>query len=214
MRGAIPEPFIPSFLIVTFNTPYTHSLLVKSDMDHPGELPETGHSKRTAVPGFLLLAAALCFFMVPVAAHAPSNITIGYNPDVHQLSVTITHPVDDRMTHYIRWVQVRVNGNVISDPDYKSQPGRNSFTYTYDVMANPGDTVWVTATCVYGQSLETHYDIVKPVSPTLIVHTLSPATVTPPPATTTAPPTARTTFADTGLLPVFGAVVVVLMMRK
>ncbi len=183
-------------------------------MQYPGDAQGNRRNRRITVLSLLVLAVAMGLLIMPVTAHAPSNISIGYNPDVHQLSVTITHPVDDRLTHYIRWVQVRLNGDVISDPDYKSQPGRNSFTYTYDVMAHPGDTVWVTATCVNGQSLETHYDIVKPVSPTLIVHTLPPATVTYPPATTTAPPTARTTFADTGLLPVFGAVVVVLMMRK
>ena len=64
----------------------------------------------------LILAVILCFLIFPVMAHAPSDITISYNPDMHKLSVTVTHPVDDPKTHYIRGVQVKINGEVISDP--------------------------------------------------------------------------------------------------
>ncbi|MFA5267639.1 MAG: hypothetical protein WC379_06675 [Methanoregula sp.] len=132
---------------------------------------------------------------------------------MHKLSVTVTHPVDDPKTHYIQRVHVKLNGNVISDPDYKSQPGKNSFTYTYDVAANPGDTVWVIATCVNGQSLEEHYDITKPVTPTTIIQTLLPDTATLPPETTV-PPTPKTTHASFGFLPLFGAAAVLWIMRK
>jgi hypothetical protein len=178
------------------------------------DLPENNQSKRTAAPFFLVLAAVLFFFMVPVTAHAPSNITIGYNPDMHKLSVTITHPVDDPKTHYVSRVQVKINGEVISDPDYKSQPGRNSFTYTYDVMANPEDAVWVIATCVNGQSLEEHYSVPRHVIPTAPVRTLPPVTTSLPPVTTTEPPATATTYADAGLFPLFGAAAVLLVMRR
>jgi hypothetical protein len=183
-------------------------------MHNPCNLPEIKQSKRTLVPFFLVLAAVLCFFMVPATAHAPSNIAITYNPDMHRLSVTITHPVDDPKTHYIRGVQVKINGAVISDPPYKSQPGRNSFTYTYDVMANPGDTVWVVATCVNGQSLETHYDIPNAVHAVPPAQTLPPATATSPPVKATAPPVTGTTYADAGLLSLFGAAGVLLILKK
>jgi hypothetical protein len=183
-------------------------------MQYAHDLPENKQSKRTVVPIFLMLVTVLCMFMVPATAHAPSNIAISYNPDMHKLSVTVTHPVDDPKTHYVRSVQVKINGAVISDPQYKSQPGRNSFTYTYDVMANPGDTVWVVATCVNGQSLENHYDIPKAVHGVVTAQTLPPATVTSPPATATLPPATGTTYADAGLFPLFGAAAVLLIMRK
>jgi hypothetical protein len=162
----------------------------------------------------LITAVILCFLIFPAMAHAPSNITISYNPDMHRLSVTVTHPVDDPKTHYVRGVQVKINGAVISDPPYKSQPGRNSFTYTYDVMANPEDTVWVVATCVNGQSLENHYDIPKAVHAAAPVQTLLSVTATSPRATTIPPPTAGTTYADTGLLPLLGAAGVLLILKK
>jgi hypothetical protein len=167
------------------------------------------------VPVILILVSALGLLVLPVMAHAPSNISIGYNPDMHILSVTITHPVDDPKTHYIRGVQVKINGEVISDPTYKSQPGRNSFTYTYDVMANPEDSVWVIATCVNGQSLENHYDIPRPVRPAAAtVQTLPPVVASLSPAIATALPTTGTTYADAGLLPLFGAAAVFLIIRK
>jgi len=162
----------------------------------------------------LILAVVLCLLISPATAHAPSDIAITYNPDMHKLSVTVTHPVDDPKTHYIRGVQVKINGEVISDPPYKSQPGRNSFTYTYDVMANPEDSVWVVATCVNGQSLENHYDIPKAAHAAVPARTLPPATATSPPVTATPPPATGTTYADAGLFPLFGAAAVLLMMRK
>lgn len=174
---------------------------------------KTSSSLCRGMAAVLVLIVTICFLTQPVTAHPPSGISIAYNPDMHKLSITITHPVDDPKTHYISRVHVKLNGNVISDPDYKSQPGKNSFTYTYDVAANPGDTVWVIATCVTGQSLEEHYDIPKPVTMTTIVRTLPPETATQLPETT-ALPTAKTTHAAPGLLSLSGAAAVLWIMRK
>jgi hypothetical protein len=183
-------------------------------MQDSRDLSKNNSSRHTGMLLTLMLAATLCLLIMPVTAHAPTNITIAYNPDMHKLSVTITHPVDDPKTHYIRGVQVKINGNVISDPPYKSQPSKNTFTYTYDVMANPGDTVWVIATCVNGQSLEEHYDIQKPVQPVTTIPALPPETTASPPATTTALPTTGTTYAAPGFLSLSGAAAAVLLMRK
>jgi hypothetical protein len=175
---------------------------------------KNNRSLRIGVLAILIPALTLCFLIMPVMAHAPTNISFAYNPDLHKLYITITHPVDDPKTHYVRWVQVKINGEVISDPLYKSQPGKNSFTYTYDVMANPEDAVWVVATCVNGQSLEAHYDIPRPFSPTTTVQTLPPETATSPPVTATAPPTTGTTYAAPGPLPPLGAAAVLVISKK
>ena len=194
---------------------YAHYQIVENTMQDSYDFSKTDSSLRTGILSILTLAVTICFLIMPVMAHAPTNITIAYNPDMHKLSVTVTHPVDDPTTHYIRGVHVKLNGDVISDPTYKSQPYKNTFTYTYDVAAHPGDTIWVIATCINGQSLEEHYDIPRPVSLIMTAQTLPPATATPPPATTTAPPpTTRTTYAAAGLLPLLGAAAVVFVMRK
>lgn len=183
-------------------------------MPDSSDIPKTGSSLYTGMLPVLIPAVILCFLIFPATAHAPSDITISYNPDMHRLSVTVTHPVDDPKTHYIRGVQVKINGEVISDPSYKSQPGRNSFTYTYDAMLNPEDSVWVVATCVNGQSLEKHYDLPKAVHAAVTAQVLTPATATLLPATATVPPATGTTYADAGLLPLFGAATVLLILKK
>jgi hypothetical protein len=107
-------------------------------------------------------------------------------------------------------VQVKLNGLVISDPPYKSQPLKDRFTLTYDINANPGDAVWVVATCVKGGTLEKNYDVpqpARPISPAIPVISAMPAASQPP---ATVPPTTR---AAAGILPVLGAVAV-LMTRK
>jgi hypothetical protein len=190
-----------------------HPHVVENTMQDPYVFSKIDNCPHRGIFVILVLTVTICFLILPVTAHAPSDISIAYNPDMHKVSVTITHPVDDPKTHYIRGVHVKLNGNVISDPDYKSQPGKNSFTYTYDVAANPEDTVWVIATCVNGQSLEEHYDIPKPVTMTAIVRTLPPETTTQPMETTVLP-TTKTTHAAPGLLPLLGAAAVLWRMRK
>jgi hypothetical protein len=160
------------------------------------------------------VAAFLLLLVLPAAATAPANITITYNPDMHKLSVTVTHPTEDPSTHYIRGVKVKINGAVVSDPDYKSQPGRNSFTYTYDVMANPGDAVWVVATCVQGQSLEAHIEIPKPASAATPQQTPPPVTPAQTSAAATAQETPKPTYADAGLLSSIGAVALLLVLKR
>jgi hypothetical protein len=191
----------------------TNTQIVNTSMLTDSYPQRCGRRMHTVFP-VLVVVAFLILLVLPVTAHAPSDITIAYNPDMHRLSVTVTHPVDDPKTHYIRGVQVKINGEVISDPSYKSQPGRNSFTYPYDVMLNPEDSVWVVATCVNGQSLESHYDIPKAVHAAAPEQTLSPVTTTSPPATATAPPATGTTYADAGLFSLFGAAAVLVIMRK
>jgi len=114
----------------------------------------------------LTLLVAGLFLVVPVTAHSPSDITINYDPAAEKLSVTITHVVDDPATHYVNKVQVKHNGRVISDPDYKSQPTKDTFTYTYDLKASPPDVFWVLTTCSRGGTLEKKYEIPYPVAAT------------------------------------------------
>jgi len=158
--------------------------------------------RRITIPAIAVLAIAVCFLIVPVAAHTPTAMDISFDPSTAKISVTITHPVDDPTTHYLKTIQVKLNGNVISDPDYKSQLTKDTFTMTYDVNANPGDTVWVTATCNRGGTLEKSYVPLRQGTP---VPTQTPAT---------APPTASpTTKATLGLLPLLGAAAVLMIKR-
>lgn len=155
----------------------------------------------------LTLLAAGLFLVMPAMAHAPQDIDVVYDPVTEKLYVTITHPVDDPATHYINKVQVKHNGHVISDPDYKSQPTKDTFTYTYDLRASPPDIFWVYATCSRGGTMEKKYEIPYPVAE---VTTAAPAAQAP----AQAPQPAPTQKSPAGILPVLGAAAVLLWKKE
>jgi len=165
---------------------------------------------RSLVRRAVILAALAAFALllaVPGAANPPGNVVMNYDQMTDKFTVTITHPVDDPAKHYINKVQVKYNGRVISDPDYKSQPTKDTFTYDYTVSALPGDTFWVYITCNQGGSVEKQYDIPVPV--TTIANVVAPAAPAEAPAPV--PPTQKS---PAGILPLFGAAAAVLLLRK
>jgi hypothetical protein len=133
---------------------------------------------------------------------------ISYNFSTAKISVTVTHPTEDPATHYLKTVRVKLNGAVISDPDYKSQPSKDTFTLTYDVNAHAGDVIDVTAICVRGGTLEKSYKIPEPVR--VVTSPQVPSTYVKPPAAT-AQPTAKS---SPGLLPLLGAAAAVFVIKR
>jgi desulfoferrodoxin (superoxide reductase-like protein) len=49
--------------------------------------------------------------------------------------------------HYIKKVEIIMNGKSIGVNDYKSQPDKSKFVYSYKVQAVQNDVLEVTATC-------------------------------------------------------------------
>jgi hypothetical protein len=48
-------------------------------------------------------------------------------------------------------VEIKMNGKSVSSNDYKSQPDKSQFVYSYKVQAAKGDVLEVTASCnIYG----------------------------------------------------------------
>lgn len=82
-----------------------------------------------------------------VTAHQPSDLELEYDFDAQVLNVTIYHDVDDPETHYIEKVEIRRNDELVIDEDYTSQPDKDSFTYSYNISAEDGDELEVTAYC-------------------------------------------------------------------
>ena len=101
----------------------------------------------------LLLAAGGCILVTPGAANPPSDMSVSYQELSRTLAVTITHPVPNPQSHYIREVLVTINGRTVNDSFYTSQPTPDTFTYSYPVDTKPGDEIAVTATCVLAGSL-------------------------------------------------------------
>jgi hypothetical protein len=133
---------------------------------------------------------------------------IWFDPSAAKIFITVTHQVDDPSTHYLKTVRVKLNGAVISDPDYKSQPTDNTFTLSYDVNAHAGDLIDVTAICSRGGSLEKSYKIPEPVR--IMTSPQVPSTYVKPPASAAQP----TPQSAPGLLPLIGAAAAVLLLKR
>ncbi|MDD4357246.1 MAG: hypothetical protein PHN98_08340 [Smithellaceae bacterium] len=101
-----------------------------------------------------LLYVCVCFLLgvgliTPqyVTADPPQNLTLTYNLQTQTLTVTITHPSTFTGFHYINQVKINKNNVLVEKNDYKSQTGKKSFVYTYNIPAAPNDILEVTANC-------------------------------------------------------------------
>jgi hypothetical protein len=81
-----------------------------------------------------------------VSAHPPSKLNLYYNEKSNELFVNITHVVsiDD---HYIKSVEIKINGVEFNNFNYYSQPDNSFISYIYNISANDGDVIQVKATC-------------------------------------------------------------------
>jgi hypothetical protein len=109
-----------------------------------------------------IILALLSCFPTSASAHPPKDIQLSYDAASKTLTTTITHNSVAPAMHYIKQVEIKKNGTLVSSNLYKSQPDKNSFTYTYSVPAAPGDVIEVTGTCnIYGSKM-VKLDISKP----------------------------------------------------
>lgn len=100
--------------------------------------------RKTWIAAFLLAGGVFA----PVSSHAtaPSLVEPVYDAATKVLSVKIRHWSLSDGLHYIKTVEVKVNGAVVSTTPYERQPA-TEYTYTYPLTANPGDVIDVTAKC-------------------------------------------------------------------
>lgn len=97
------------------------------------------------VTGFLF--TILLLTPAAVYAHAPKEVTLSYNKESQALTVRITHKTPSAGSHYIDKVEIKKNGTVISTNQYKSQPDKETFEYSYKIQASGGDRIEVKASC-------------------------------------------------------------------
>lgn len=81
-----------------------------------------------------------------VQAHSPSITNLEYDSSANMLSVSFSHYVGGDPDHYVNLVRISVNGTEILSEPYTSQPG-DTFQYTYNIDANTGATIQVSAFC-------------------------------------------------------------------
>jgi hypothetical protein len=95
------------------------------------------------------MAAAIALLIIPqgAPAHSPTDLQLAFNRGDRILSVTITHPVADPSTHYIKRVLITSGGSTIADTAYSSQPSPQTFTYTYLMPQSVNGEVQVKGEC-------------------------------------------------------------------
>ena len=115
-------------------------------------------------------AVAACILMIALlpallpasgAAHPPKEVVLSYDQAKHTLEVRITHISKDPASHYIKKVEIKKNGKASGVTEYQSQPGPETFSYTYPLDAAPGDVIEVKATCSYFGSKTEKLDMRK-----------------------------------------------------
>jgi hypothetical protein len=100
-----------------------------------------------------LFTFTVCVIALPSAyATPPASIKLRYDLNSHILSVVIVHDNMDKSSHYIRIVEIKKNGTVVSVKAYDSQPQRLLFTYQYRIKAIEEDTFQAIVTCSQGES--------------------------------------------------------------
>lgn len=96
---------------------------------------------------FMLALTVLCFSPSSSYADAPKDVTMQYDSGSQTLSVTIAHKSSFPSFHHIKTVEIKKNNAVVNTSSYDTQPAEVPFTYTYKVVAAPGDKLEATATC-------------------------------------------------------------------
>jgi hypothetical protein len=116
-------------------------MTMRSSRDHPSR------------PYLLVPLVLLGLLLLPQGAPAnpPSDLQLSFNETTRVLSVTITHPVADPGTHYIKRVSATSGGTAVSSRSYTSQPASSPFTYTYTLSPDVKGEIQVAAECsVFG----------------------------------------------------------------
>ncbi len=97
---------------------------------------------------YSLILFAVCFIYPQTSlANAPQDVKLSYDSQSQVLTVTITHKSPFPNYHYIKIVEIKKNGNIVSTNKYANQPDQATFIYSYKVPAAAGETLEATASC-------------------------------------------------------------------
>lgn len=114
-----------------------------------------GYNRITIGWTLCCMVTLFLFFPVSAGAHGPKEVKLAYEASSQNLKVTITHASPFPSSHYIKSVEIKINGKTALTKEYKNQPAETPFTYAYDMAAAPGDVLEVKAACsLYGSKTE------------------------------------------------------------
>lgn len=100
----------------------------------------------------LLMILLIASFQAPVQAHTPSSMTLSYDVGTQTLYVQVNHDVSG--DHRIAQIQIWKNNELVNTRNYDPpQESTSSMDDTFNVGANTGDVLKVTATCSISGSI-------------------------------------------------------------
>jgi hypothetical protein len=101
------------------------------------------------VAGIFVIGLLITISLVPLGnATPPRYLRIQYKASTSTLKVTLTHATPVRSIHYIYRIIVQKNGVLEQSHFYSKQPRFFINTYDYNLSANPGDVITVSAFCI------------------------------------------------------------------
>jgi len=103
--------------------------------------------KNLSIKICIVFFLAIILLLIPnISAHPPTKLSLNYNQINGELIVNITHSVTND-NHYIKWVNITINGETFENYEYDIQPDRTFMSYKYDILADIDDVIQVVATC-------------------------------------------------------------------
>src|SRR4030043_2429570 len=109
--------------------------------------------KRTKDVSTFIFGAVLVFLMFYcvypplIYADPPQDVKLAYDLNSQTLTVTITHKSSFPGFHYIKSVEIKKNGIVVSTNTYDKQSDSATFSNTYKIAADKGDSLEATVSC-------------------------------------------------------------------
>ncbi|MGV9169881.1 MAG: desulfoferrodoxin family protein, partial [Promethearchaeia archaeon] len=107
-------------------------------------------SRRIPIVSFGVILALMAFSavsIVQVQAHTPSGMTLEYDADTDELSVSVSHSVSDVNSHFIEEIVIYNNDAQVDSRTYTSQESTSGMSDTFTVDAVDGDVLKATAYC-------------------------------------------------------------------
>ncbi|MBP1710427.1 MAG: hypothetical protein H6Q49_629 [Deltaproteobacteria bacterium] len=101
----------------------------------------------------LLFISVVVGYQPSCYASPPESLQLVYNKNTQTLIVNIAHDTMLKGSHFIKYVEIKKNGAVVSINKYESQPTGDKFSYSYKIPAIEEDTFQVTATCTKKDSV-------------------------------------------------------------
>jgi hypothetical protein len=108
-----------------------------------------------------LMSCVFSLMSICAFAHPPSNIEISTGAGIVQ--IVVAHNVEDPRTHYIKTIEVSLNGKKIIEQSFTFQFDKDVQKANYFLPAlKSGDELVVDADCNQFGDLSTHYRIHEP----------------------------------------------------